>query len=187
MTLDQYVLWVVSKYRLPTGPFSAAYRAGQRLSGLIKEWGRDYVLKVSYSGSYAKGTAVSGSTDLDLFISFHPQTHGTLKDIYESLYSYLAQKGYSPYRQNVSIRIEYSGLSVDLVPGRKQPGPTNDHSLFLNRAQTWRQTNVDTHVWLVSNSRRLDEIRALKIWRNLNQLTFPSFYLSGAVGPKCLA
>jgi hypothetical protein len=120
---------------------------------------------------------IKGSTDVDLFISLDPQTTGTLKSIYDSLYSNLAQNGYGPRRQNVSIGLTYSSLLVDLIPARKQPGHTNDHSLYRNRAQTWTQTNVQTHIDLIKQSGRLDEIRAVKIWRNLNRLEFPSFYL----------
>jgi hypothetical protein len=177
MTADEYVLWVISKYRLSTEPNSPAYQAGQQLYPIIKSWANKFLLGVSFSGSYAKGTGVKGSTDVDLFISLDPQTSGTLKEIYDNLYSYLTQNRYAPRRQNVSIGITYSSLSVDLTPGRKQPGNTNDHSLFKNKTQTWTQTNVQTHINKIQQSGRLDEIKAIKIWRNLNSLDFPSFYL----------
>lgn len=177
MTADEYVLSVVSKYRLLTGPQSQAYQVGQQFYPTTKNWANKFLIEVSFSGSYAKGTGIKGSTDVDLFISLHPQTPGTLKEIYDNLYAYLTQKGYAPRRQNVSIGLTYSSLLVDLIPARKQAGNTNDHSLFLNKAQTWTQTNVQTHINKIQQSGRLDEIRAIKIWRNLNRLSFPSFYL----------
>lgn len=177
MTADEYVLSVESQYRLPTGPQSPAYHAAQQLYPTIKAWGNKYLLEVSFSGSYAKGTTIKGSTDVDLFISLDSQTPGTLKEIYDNLFSYLTQRQYAPRRQNVSIGLAYSNLSVDLTPGRKQPGNTNDHSLYKNKTKSWIQTNVQTHINKIQNSGRLDEIRVIKIWRNLDHLDFPSFYL----------
>jgi hypothetical protein len=177
VTADEYVLSIVSKYRLAIGLQSPAYQAGQQLYPIIKTWANKFLLGVSYSGSYAKGTGVKGSTDVDLFISLDPQTPGSLKEIYDSLHSYMTQNRYTVRRQNVSIGLTYLKLSVDLTPGRKQPGNTNDHSLYKNKAQTWTQTNVQTHINKIRDSGRLDEIRAIKIWRNLHGLEFPSFYL----------
>ncbi len=177
MTADEYVLYVVSKYKLSTGPQSPAYQVGRQLNPTIANWADRFLLEVSFSGSYAKSTGIKGSTDVDLFISLNSQTPGTLKELYDSLYAYLAQEGYAPLRQNVSIGLTYTGLLVDLIPARKQVGNTNDHSLFRNKVQTWTQTNVQTHINIILQSDRLDEIRAIKIWRNLNHLSFPSFYL----------
>jgi len=177
MTQDEYVYSILSKYRLETGPTSPAYQAANALSPTIRGWANDALLGTNLVGSYAKGTGVKGSTDADLFISLKPETNGTLRDIYESLYKYVAGRGLEARRQNVSIGVKYGGLSFDLIPAKKQPGNTQDHSLFRNKTQTWTQTNVDTHIKVVRESGRCDEIRAVKIWRNLNTLEFPSFYL----------
>jgi hypothetical protein len=174
---DQYVLRVIAKYRVEKGEGSAAHQAGSALLPIIKSWAGAHLLETTYSGSYAKCTAIRGATDVDLFISLSPDTPGTLKDIYNSLLSFLRSKSMSPEAQNVSIRIPHRNLSVDLVPGRKQPGPTTDHSLYRRQADTWTKTNVDSHIAVVGDSGRLDEIRGLKIWRTLRGLDFPSFYL----------
>lgn len=177
MTEDEYVLSVLSRYQLPTGPNSLAYLAAQKLFPAIEEWADNFLLAVNLSGSYAKGTSVKGSTNVDLFISLAPETPGTLKDIYESLYSHLKNKYLLPRRQNVSIRVIHLAIHIDLVPARKQPGNTDEHSLFRSKAQTWTQTNVSRHIDLVRESGFLNEIRAIKIWRNLHGIDFPSFYL----------
>jgi hypothetical protein len=177
MTQDEYVLSIVAKYKLPTGQGSPGYQTAQNLYPTIQRWANKYLLEATFSGSYAKGTGVRGSTDVDIFISLDPQTPGTLKELYDGLYSFLDSNRLSPRRQNVSIGLNYSGVLVDLVPARKQAGNTNDHSIFKNKAQTWTQTNVQQHINMVSQSGRLDEIRAIKVWRNLHRLSFPSFYL----------
>lgn len=54
-------------------------------------------------------------------------------------------------------------------------------SLYRNRAGSWTKTNVARHIQIVLDSRRNEEIRALKIWRRLHGLDFPSIYLELAV------
>lgn len=51
------------------------------------------------------------------------------------------------------------------------------NSLYsLAQRDSWTQTNVSLHVSTVHNSGRLREIRAVKIWRMLHGLDFPSLY-----------
>lgn len=177
MDADTYVKSIVAKYALTGGRTPAATAAAEQVYQIIRVWANVFLLEVRYSGSSAKGTAISGIADVDLFISLKPETPGTLADIYESLANYNGLKNLSPRRQNVSVGLTYNGHSIDLVPGRKQSGNTTDHSLYRSKAKTWTQTNVDMHISLIQNSGRLDEIRALKIWRAQHRLEFPSFYL----------
>jgi hypothetical protein len=177
MTGDQYVAQILEKYRVQTGPNSPAERAAKAVAPTIRQWARQWLSDLSYSGSYAKGTAVATGTDVDLFISLSPNTPDTLKEIYESLYDRARNEGWSPRRQNVSIGISYGNVTLDLVPGRIQSGYQNVHSLYRRKTDSWTQTNVSLHIDTVRNSGRTREIRAVKIWRDLHQLDFPSFYL----------
>lgn len=177
MTPDQYILWVSNTYQVTTGLGSPAHQAGQALLPIIRDWAGNNLLGVSYSGSYAKGTAIRGLTDVDLFISLGHSTPEILKDIYGKLGQYLKGRGFVPRFQNVSVKVFQGGLSVDLVPGRKQAGLTTDHSLYKRKADTWTQTNVNRHISIVKDSGRIHEIRVIKLWRLLNGLEFPSFYL----------
>jgi len=147
------------------------------LRPLIKRWAGNNLLGVRPSGSYAKATSIKAATDMDLFISLSSRTQETLEEIYNKLYIALESQGYPAMKQNVSIAVTYKGLAIDLVPAKKQPGSTTDHSIYLNKCGRWIKTNVQKHISLIRNSGRLDEIRAIKIWRNLHQLKFPSFYL----------
>jgi hypothetical protein len=173
---NAYVRSIISKYGL-TARTPAATAAATAVYQIIRVWAHAWLLQVSYSGSSAKGTAIFGIADIDLFISLKPETPGTLAELYNSLLAYPGLKHLNPKRQNVSVGIKYAGVSIDLVPGRKQSGTTTDHSLFKTKAGTWTQTNVAQHISLIQNSGRLEEIRALKIWRALHGLEFPSFYL----------
>jgi hypothetical protein len=114
MTGDQYVAAILQKYAINAGTAKAA---GDSVAPAIRAWAGSQLASLTYSGSFAKGTANSPSTDVDLFISLKADTRETLKKIYESLYTYAAQQRWSPVRQNVSIGNSYNGVKLDLVPG----------------------------------------------------------------------
>jgi hypothetical protein len=177
MTPDEYVAQVLRKYAVQTGLDSPAERNGNAIRAAIKQWAGQSSVDISFSGSYAKGTAVSGTTDIDLFISLSSSTPGDLQDIYEGLFQYASRQGWLPRRQNVSIGITFGGTKIDLVPGRIQAGYQNYHSLYRSKKGSWTQTNVTLQIDTVRKSQRTDEIRAIKIWRNLHPLDFPSVYL----------
>lgn len=151
------------------------------LRPVIVPWARGYLLGIQYSGSFVKGTSIIGGTDLDLFVSLSANTPDSLADIHRTLFNALKSAGFNPRRQNVSIKAHAAQMDVDLVPGKRWATLSNDHSLFRRKSGTWTKTNVHKHVAYVQNSRRVDEIRAIKIWRQLHGLDFPSFYLELAV------
>lgn len=178
---DDYLRTVLARHAVATGPGSAAHDAGAELYPWIANWAGAHLAEVSYSGSYAKGTGVSGTTDVDLFISLKANTPGTLKEVYCKLFQAAGAASLSPRAQNVSVGVTHRGVSVDLVPGRIQSGYQNYHSLYRRKADSWTQTNVALHIDTVARSGRTEEIRAIKVWRKLNRLDFPSFYLEMTV------
>jgi hypothetical protein len=132
---------------------------------------------MSPSGSFAKGTANSSGTDIDLFISLSSSVTMSLKDIYNSLANTLNKNGYIVRKQNVSLGITVNGYDVDLVPAKRQGSYGNDHSLYRRRVDTWIKTNVSNHIALISGSGRTEEIRIIKLWRKKQGIDFLSFYL----------
>jgi hypothetical protein len=177
MTADEYVLSIIAKYAVSRGPTSAAEQLGATVAGPLRTWAGQQLNALEYSGSYAKGTGIHGVADVDLFISLKADTQLTLKEIYYSLYALADAQGWSPREQNVSIGVSVAGTRGDLVPGKVQPGYQNYHSLFVRKRDTWTQTNVKLHIDNVLNSGRVQEIRAIKTWRSLRGLDFPSLYL----------
>lgn len=146
----------------------------------LQNWAGSCFIATVNSGSRAKGTAISLASDVDYLISLTPDcnaNNGGLKSIYDALHTYLNTK-YSPVRkQNVSFRIKIGTLEIDITPARKHSGNTNDHWIYVSKQDTWRQTNIQKHISDISNSGRQNEIKLLKIWRELNKLDFPSIYL----------
>ena len=177
MTSDQYVDLVVSQRVVNNATGSPASLAAETLMPTLRDWGGTSLEAITYSGSFAKGTAISLGTDVDLFLSVNHACDKSVRDIYWGLYLFLEGRQFHPQTGNVAVRVRTHGLSVDLVPGRRQDGNTGDHTLYRRKTDTWMQTNVAEHVKLVVSSGRAQEIRAMKIWRARNQLDFPSFYL----------
>jgi len=177
MSADEYLLRILIRESVDTGPFSPVRSVLTQLEPIIGKWAGDKLLSISPSGSFAKGTANKSGTDIDLFISLSEQTTEGLKEIYNKLFNTMIERGYVPKRQNVSVNLRVSGYDVDLVPGKRQNRYGNDHSLYRRRADTWTKTDVATHINLVRQSGRQDEIRVIKLWRNQKGLDFPSFYL----------
>jgi hypothetical protein len=178
VSADEYLHGLLAKYAVNE---AGAKAAGNLIYPVLEKWSNGYLNKAEFSGSLAKGTGISISTDADIFLSLTSTTPGTLADMYSSLYNAVAEAGYVCRKQDVSIGVTVNGYLIDLVPGRRQSQYGNDHSLYRNRASTWTQTNVETHISYVVGSARIDEIRLLKIWRTRHGLTFPSFYLELAV------
>jgi len=178
MSAGAYLYGVLAKYTVNEVGAKAQVQA---VYPVIQKWAGSYLLEAIYSGSIAKGTAVSLSTDADVFISLSSTTPDPLADIYATLYNALTQAGYQARRQNVSIGVTAGGYQIDFVPGKRQSQYGYDHSVYKNKTGTWAKTNVKTHVSHVSGSSRLSEIRLTKIWRSLQGLEFPSFYLELAL------
>lgn len=178
MNADQYLRFLLAKYQVnAAGPAAVA---AHQIVPTLQRWAGAYLLDIQSSGSVAKGTANSGTNDMDLFVAMSSSTPGTLREIYESLHT-LAAARWPTQRQNVSIGIQVGGYHFDLVMGRLQPGYQNWFSLWRNKTQKWTQTNIALQIQTVANSGRVDEIRILKLWRTLADLDFPSFILELAV------
>lgn len=177
MTPDDYLQGILQREAVDTGLYSPVRGVQAQVEPAIREWANQWLVGVSPSGSFAKGTANHSGTDIDLFISLSHQLTSTLKEIYDSLFKTMTEKGYSPKRQNVSINVKVNGYSVDLVPAKRQGSYGDDHSLYRRKADTWTKTNVTTHINHVRQGGRLNESRILKLWRNQKGLDFPSFYL----------
>jgi hypothetical protein len=188
MTSDQYLELLLAKYTVSNGNASPAHQAAATIIPPLKEWAGAHLLEIAYSGSYAKGTAISLGTDVDLFLSLDHDCGPTVKEIFWSLHAFLDARQFHPQPRNVAISINFGGLSLDLVPGRRQHNSA-DHTLYRRRADTWMQTNVAHHIQLIAESGRTAEIRLAKIWRQRHHLDFPSFYLELTVleALKCSA
>ncbi len=144
-----------------------------RIRLLLRRWRyHKYLESVTLAGSHAKGTDLKDS-DVDIFLRLSPDAPGPLSAMQTSLWHRL-QPVYQPVIRNVSVRIIFEGLSIDLVPARRSA--TCD-VLWQARFNTWLKTDIDKQIQYVRNSGLIDEILALKIWRRRHALRFPSFLM----------
>lgn len=178
MTAEMYLAQILQKYAA-----RSLINYSQQISQLkstLQSWASSCYVNILDSGSRAKGTAISLASDVDFLVSLTSgcnENSGGLKSIYDGLYSKLNSNYQNVRKQNVSVRINLNGLEVDVTPARKQNGLTNDHWVYLSKSGSRQQTNIQKHISDISQSNRTNEIKILKIWRELNHLDFPSIYL----------
>lgn len=175
---EMYLDSVLAKYQERDLNFYT--REINQLGVILRNWASGCYLDTILSGSRAKGTAISLASDVDYLVSLTNncnESNGGLRACYESLFSTLVSYYPSARRQNVSIRININGLEVDVTPARKQLGNTNNHNLYVSKSGSWAQTNIQTHIADILASGRTNEIKVLKIWRELHGLDIPSIYL----------
>lgn len=178
---NRHMVGVLARYEIDMVRLGTARKAALSLCPAIRWWAGKYYRAAELSGSIVKGTAVLGTTDVDLFISLAHDLPDELCDIYQSLFDLTNRLFLTPRPQNVSIRVRYQGVEIDLVPGKRQPGAVTDHSIYSRKTGKWTKTNVQRHILYVKGSGRIHEIRATKIWRMIHGLEFPTFPLELAV------
>lgn len=172
-----YLLNILQKYQARN--LDAYFGELKNLQAILKSWAGSCGVNLKMSGSRTKGTAISLASDVDILVSLSANCNrsGGLKSIYDSLYAKLKGKYTRIRKQNVSFRIILRDLEVDVTPARKHQKSANYHWLYVSKKDTWQQTNIHKHINDISQSGRTNEIKLMKIWRELNNIDFPSIYL----------
>ncbi len=112
-----------------------------------------------------------------MLISFKAGSTIPLPGLVDSLECEMIKHGFKAHKHTSSISVEVNGLEIGLMPGIFQRGTLNYHEILLSSKRELKKTNINLHVNNVLDSKRQQEIRLLKIWRNCQQLEFPSLYL----------
>ena len=175
-TVDQYAASIVEKYHVAADTGSPSHQAADEVIPLLKQWGKQYLLGITLSGAYAKNTAISLSSHVDVLVALKRVPNMDMKKVFWSLFEFLSDHNLRPRTRNVSIQVECKGLAVDLIPACRDGGSARD-LLFNKKVGYEVHTDVAQHIHLIANSGRQQEICALKIWRERNSLDFPSLYL----------
>ena len=172
--LEQYLASVVEKYRVQVDTGSPAHCAADKILPLLKNWGKQYLLGLTLSGAYAKNTAVSLSSHVDVLISLTPVPGMEMKNIFWNLFEYLTEQNLRPRTREVSVQVEDKKFRIDLIPACRE----GTHNILFNKKSGEAvTTDIARHVHLVGNSGRQQEICALKIWCARTEVYFPSFCL----------
>lgn len=193
-TVDEYLRALLNKKSNNYHYTENEEKAYSYIVDLVNQWKQSYnqgfyswngiSIEMQKSGSRAKGDAIKGKSDIDIFVSITDSNNqNTVKDYYESLYNFLKPKfaTNSLRKQNVSIGIDYAGCSIDITPGKRinQQAFRNgkyytDHYIYSRKNNANTKTNIQTHIDLVRNSGLANEIMILKIWRDCHALELPS-------------
>jgi hypothetical protein len=175
-TVEQYATAIVEKYRVVADTGSPAHRAADAVIPVLKRWGKEYLRGITLSGAYAKNTAITLSSHVDVLVALNPVPDMEMKKIFWNLFEHLTDQDLRPRTRNVSIQLESKGLLVDVIPAYRD-AKSSGNVLFNKRSGAAVHTDVARHVHLIANSGRQQEICALKLWRERNTLDFPSLYL----------
>lgn len=179
-TADQYAASIVEKYRVIPDTNSPSHRATDDLISILKQWSKQYPLGMTLTGAYAKNTAISLSAQVDILVALSPVSGIEMKKIFWSLFEFLTDQELGPRTHSVCINLEYKGLRMHVIPSCRDDD-TPHNILFNTKSGSVIHTDVAQHVHMMANSGRQQEICALKIWRERNQLEFPSLYLELSV------
>jgi len=178
LSTEQYAASIVEKYHVLADTESPSHRAADEIIPVVKDWGKQYLQGLTLTGAYAKNTAVSVSSHVDVLVSLSPVPGREIKNVFWNLFEYLSDHDLRPRTREVGIQVATHGLKVDLIPAYRE---RNGNILFNKKSGAAVHTDLGRHVHLVANSGRQQEICALKIWRERNSLEFPSLYLEMSV------
>ena len=173
LTQDQYAASIVEKYRVALEEGSPSHRVADEIVPLIKQWGQDHVRGITISGAYAKNTAITLSSHVDVLVWLNPIPGLEIKSVFWRLFEFVTEQNLRAGTGEVSVRMTCKKLNVDLIPSYREGKSGN--ILFNKRSGEEVHTDIAQHIHLVGNSGRQQEICALKIWRERNGLEFPSF------------
>ncbi|HEV3510078.1 MAG TPA: hypothetical protein VGS05_00150 [Candidatus Sulfotelmatobacter sp.] len=175
-TVEQYAASIVEKYHVDADTGSPSHRAADEIIPLLKQWGKQYLQGITLSGAYAKNTAITLSSHVDVLIALSPVPNMDMKKVFWSLFEFFSDRNLRPRTRDVSVQVQCKGLWVDLIPACRDRG-SSGNLLYNKKLDAAVSTDVAQHIHLIANSGRQQEICALKIWRARQSLDFPSLYL----------
>lgn len=132
-------------------------------------------------GGSERGTANMTGRPIGFLYSFSPKLGDSVATLYEGIFSLLDRLGYEPKRRDVAIAFLYKNVPIDVVPAKREAMSGDVHELWVSRSKRAVKTSPFAHAKHMIESRRIEEIRCLKIWRDQIGLDFPSFYLELSV------
>ena len=176
MTAQQYLESILSKYNLTDSATESIRNKRSNVQDLLeKTYGSK--IRMYYSGSIGKKTAISLSYDLDLCVYFPPDRFSSLKEMYESMRDTVRRLG-AINERNVSIQLpQGSGTWIDVVPARQIAPESQEANLYARLSNSSIKTNIPAHIKLISDSECRPVIKLMKIWKYQNKLEFKSFAL----------
>jgi len=177
MTPQQYLEGLLEKYNLTEGQVANVKAERQYVEDLLRTYFGSAIETVYYSGSYAKGTAINLSFDLDVCLYFRRDSFANLEEMYEMVLEALREEGLDANPQTVSIHVYFGGNDIDVVPARSLGDGTGNANLFVTTQRRPLQTNIPKHKEYMSKHQARPIIKLMKVWKHRHGIHFKSFAL----------
>jgi hypothetical protein len=180
MTAHEYLVALLRQQTLPAATEASLRQLRDQIQseiGRLSGQPRFY-----YAGSYAKGTLIRESFDLDI-VAYWPSTATySLNGIYDAVGRQLKQSWRYVNPKTVSWEVPFEGgFHIDVVPGRAIDASYYYANLYRRDTGTWLQTSIKAHIDSVRGSGRQEVIRLAKLWKLRKGLRMKSFILEQLV------
>lgn len=169
-----------------SGEIKALRSERDKVENILRNYFKDTPISIQYAGSYKKGTMIKESYDLDITCYFNSGDNSageTLEEIFSNVQEALSSE-YHVYPKKSALKLQSkeekdrADFHIDVVPGRFVDGDKGDVYLFQTEGDKDRlKTNLEKHVKHIAESKLVDTIRLVKIWKELNQLDAKTFIL----------
>lgn len=177
VSASEYLRSILEREAVDRDHAAMVMQTGGKIAALCNGLCGKDVIEVTLGGGYEKGLANRSGISADYVIWFHTRSGKRIGELYTQLFDGIRRLGLAPIRRDVSIGLDIGGAMVDLLPAKKLSLISDIHELYSNRRGKPLTTNLGQHVLDAHAAAWQDEIRILKLWRDQNELDFPSFYL----------
>ena len=161
-----------------------------RLESELQSWAQDCFMGIHESGSHARGTATSVSSNVKLLLLLSNTCHrnaGGIRSCYESLHGYLIERYRDVKKHRVSLRLRLNGMDIDITPARMKMGEPDLHTLYQPEDGKILETSILQHTDDAQVAARAAETKLLKIWFDQQGIQWPAIYVDYLVPTKLLA
>jgi hypothetical protein len=148
-----------------------------KVEKLLRESFKESSIAIQYAGSYAKGTMIRDSYDLDIVCYFNHDDESagkTLEEIFNKVKESLEPKYYVVTKKSTlrlkSLEVNLQNLRIDfhidVVPGRFTDDKKQDVFLYQSSGEKQRlKTNLQKHINYIKESGLLNTIKLAKFWK----------------------
>ena len=161
-----------------------------RLESELQSWAQDCFMGIHNSGSHARGTATSVSSNVKLLLLLSNACHrnaGGIRSSFESLHGFLIERYRDVKKHRVSLRLRLNGMDIDITPARMNLGETGLHTLYQVDDAKILETSILQHTDDAQAAARAAETKLIKIWFDQHGIQWPAIYVDYLVPTKLLA
>jgi len=179
MTIQEYLKEILKQQSLPgdSDEVKALRSEREKVEKLLRESFKESSIAIQYAGSYAKGTMIRDSYDLDIVCYFNHDDESagkTLEEVFNKVKESLVSKYYVVPKKSAlrlkSLEVNPQNLRIDfhidVVPGRFTDDKKEDVFLYQSSGEKHRlKTNLQKHIDHIKESGSVSTIKLAKFWK----------------------